>query len=91
MYKICLLTSKVRTAWEGLPPNLRSQISQELGTYPKQDRRYPKARKHIRAKIGPKNRRCHHEYRRLPDAWRVFYTVNDGTHEIEIEYIGKHP
>lgn len=91
MYTICLLTSKVRAAWEGLPPNLRSQISQELGTYPTFDRKYPKAREHIQAKIAGKNRRCHHEYKRLPNAWRVFYRVNDFTHEIEIEYIGKHP
>jgi len=91
VYTICLLTSKVRTAWDGLPQSLRQQIEQELGAYPKHDRRHPKSREHIKAKIAGKNRRCHHEYKRLPDAWRVFYTVNDSARQIEIEYIGKHP
>jgi hypothetical protein len=88
---IRVVTSKARSAWDQLLPHLRQQIEQELGSYPKHDRRYPRAREHIKGKIAGKNRRCRREYKRLPGAWRVFYSVNEDAREIEIEYIGEHP
>ena len=90
-YTICVLTSKARKAWDGLPPSLREQVEEDLRLYQKKDPRYPKAREHIEGKIAGKNRRCHWEYKRLPGAWRMLYTVNESDRMIEVEYLGEHP
>ena len=91
MYAIRPITSKARKAWDKLLPTLRQQIEEELLMYHKRDPRYPKAREHLKGKIAGRNRRCHWEYKRLPDAWRLFYRVNEASEEIEIEYLGQHP
>jgi hypothetical protein len=51
----------------------------------------PNARSHITAKVADKYGRCHWEYRRLPDFWRIVYWVDTDARLIEIVYVGRHP
>jgi mRNA-degrading endonuclease RelE of RelBE toxin-antitoxin system len=90
-YTVLPQTTQARKAWDALAPELRGEIEDELRAHPRRNPRRPKAHGHLKAKILGKNRRCHHEYKGLPDAWRVFYTVDDTTRRVEIEYIGPHP
>ncbi len=90
-YTIRIITSKAKSVWDTLDVELRQEIENELRARPKHDPNRPKSRRHLKGKILGKNRRCHWEYRELPDAWRVFYTVNERTRLVEIEYIGPHP
>ena len=90
-YTVIRYTSRARKAWDALGPDLQAEVDNQLSRHPKGEPARPKVHDHLKGKILGKKRYCHHEYRGLPDARRVFYTVDDKKRRVEIEYIGPHP
>lgn len=90
-WRVTIATTKARRFWETLSPAVRERIEQELGTNPFHNELDPGAIKHLKGKVEGKNRRCHREYRRLPNNCRLFYAIDQEARVVHILYGGPHP
>ena len=90
-WQVILYTTQAKDGWGQLPAGLRQQVADDLCRYPYKDPRSNKARRHLKGKCGGRNNRCNREYRSLPNAKRVLYTVDEAAREIHITYCGPHP
>jgi len=89
VWRIAPLRGRVRRALERLSPDKRAAVfeafeSIERNAYYDVDR--PKAISHMKGEWL-----CHREFRALPQAMRIIYSVRDAEREIEVKYIGLHP